>query len=291
MRRPRNPRHLPPPEHGIRVKKIGSTWWGERWVLALTRFGSGYVARLRRGWSYARQGRVHDLAVVGGVVRAAVTGTRPEPYRVTVSLRPFPGGVWQAAIQAMASKARFSAQLLGGEMPREIDEAFRAAGASLFPVRRGDLRTKCTCPDQANPCKHIAALHYLLGEAFDRDPFLLFELRGRSKDAVLRALRELRAGPGSRRRTPDVVTARAADEAPSVAPYDGFRHPVDGLRFRISAPALEGAVLRHLGEPPAWALEEPLADLLVPAVSRAGRLARELALGAGSEAGPPAGSR
>jgi uncharacterized Zn finger protein len=291
MRRSRPPRKLPPPEHGIRVTKIGSTWWGERWVLGLARFGSSYVMRLRRGWSYAQQGRVHDLTVERGVVRAAVTGTRPQPYRVTLSLKPFPAGVWQAAIRAMAGKARFAAQLLGGEMPREIDEAFRAAGASLFPARRGDLRTKCSCPDSANPCKHIAALHYLLGEALDRDPFLLFELRGRSKEAVLRALRELRAAAGDARRTPETSAVRPGADAPVATAYEAFRQPVDTLRFRITAPPVEGAVLRHLGAPPAWGLDDGLADLLSPAVSRAGRLARELGLGAAGEAGAPAGSR
>ncbi|MGH7267107.1 MAG: SWIM zinc finger family protein, partial [Candidatus Rokuibacteriota bacterium] len=169
---------LPPPEHGIRVAKIGATWWGERWVEALARLGESYAARLRRGRGYARQGRVHDLAVAGGEVTASVTGSRPTPYRVTLTLRPLPDRAWDRATRAMAEKARFAAALLGGEMPREIDEAFAAAGGSLFPARRADLRAACTCPDDANPCKHIAAVHYVLGEAFDRDPFLLFELRG-----------------------------------------------------------------------------------------------------------------
>jgi len=293
---------LPPPEHGIRVGEVGSTWWGERWVRALARFGAAYTARLRRGFTYAQQGRVHDLDAVGGVVSASVTGSRPTPYRVMLSLKPLPDATWDRAIAAMAGKARFAAQLLAGEMPHEIDQAFAAARASLFPTRAGDLRTKCSCPDSANPCKHIAALHYVLGEAFDRDPFLLFELRGRSKDAVLQALRDLRASPRTRgrhgqrpgggppaRRTaapsPAADTGHQGRELKDVTPeaYDALRQPLGDLRFRITSPGVEGAIMRQLGEPPGWSLPLKLTDILQAAVAGAAAAAREMALGSQSE--------
>jgi hypothetical protein len=311
-RRPPRAPALPPPEHGIRVRNIGETWWGERWVHALARFSRNYAARLRRGITYARQGRVHDLGVANGVVTARVTGSRPRPYDVTLSLKPLPDPTWQRAIGAMAGKARFTAQLLAGEMPREIDQAFAAARASLFPARADDLRARCSCPDSANPCKHIAAVHYVLGEAFDRDPFLLFELRGRSKDAVLQTLRGFRAGPAGplpssrrhrrgRRRggremerlTPPAGVAPPAGgragagrdgpngrELRGVTPetYDVLRQPLRDLRFRIAAPAVEGAILRQLGPPPGWSFPFALADILQPVVSRAAARARELAL-------------
>jgi uncharacterized Zn finger protein len=188
----------PAPEHGIRVGEVGTTWWGARWVEALVRFGAQYAARLHRGRTYARQGRVHDLVVTNGIVSALVTGSRPQPYRVKLALRPLPEHTWQRAIQTMASKASFAAALLAGEMPRAIDQAFSSARASLFPSRREDLRPKCSCPDEANTCKHIAAVHIVLAEGFDRDPFLLFELRGRSRDRVLADLRALRGGAAQR---------------------------------------------------------------------------------------------
>jgi uncharacterized Zn finger protein len=312
-RRRRRPRRsapaLPPPEHGIRVQQIGGTWWGERWVSALMRFGSQYVARLARGTTYAKQGRVHDLKVAKNVVTAHVTGSRPDPYRVTLALRPLSTGTWAQAIEAMAGKARFAAELLAGQMPREIDEAFAAARTSLFPLRRQDLKTRCSCPDAANPCKHIAALHLVLAEAFDRDPFLLFELRGRSKDAVLSALRELRSGtargtasssrPADRRAAPAAGHGEAAaapvpatvppeshgvDAAAVPGPWNEFRQPIDDLRFRIVAPPAHGAVLRQLGPPPAWSLDKPLADLVQPALARASRVAQQVALEAQPDA-------
>ena len=94
----------------------------------------------------------------------------------------------------MGSKAVFAAKLLSGEMPQDIEQAFEAAGVSLFPSQRNDLKTDCSCPDYANPCKHIAATHYILGERFDEDPFLIFRLRGRTQEQVMQELRKRRSG-------------------------------------------------------------------------------------------------
>jgi uncharacterized Zn finger protein len=271
------------------VQQIGATWWGELWVEALMRLGRRYRGRLERGRTYARGGRVHDLTVKDNVVSALVTGS--DLYQVTLALRPLGDRVWHQAIRAMAGKARFAAQLLGGEMPHGIDDAFATARASLFPTHATDLRTECTCPDAANPCKHIAALHYVLADAFDRDPFLLFDLRGRSKDAVLGELRALRSGTGAalrrgaRAEAPREPARRRGVPLEGIAPgdYDAFRAPVDDLRFRIAERAEEGAVLRHLGPPPGWSLDTSFADRLEPAVARAASTAREVALAA-----PPA---
>ena len=279
---PRNAPKLPPPEHGIKAKGFGTTWWGERWIEALHRFGARYSLRLGRGRVYARQGRVHDLGVRDAVVSAHVTGSRPTPYIVTLRLARLSDATWDAAIRAMSVKARIAARLLAGEMPREIDRVFGSAGASLFPHRSADLAAGCTCPDNANPCKHIAALHFVLGQAFDRDPFLLFELRGRSKDQVLTGLRRLRSG-GSAPPARGEATERGSSAASVTlrvnrGEYDKFRAPVGDLRFVITPPAIEGAIVRQLGSPPRWDFPIPLDQLLRPAVTAAAQLAREIAL-------------
>jgi len=237
------------------------------------------------------QGRVHDLGVGGNGITALVTGSRPEPYRVTLRLRPLSDETWAQAIRAMAVKASFSAALLAGEMPRAIDQAFASARASLFPSRRNDLKTSCSCPDEANPCKHIAALHLVLGEAFDRDPFLMFELRGRPRAVVLDGLRALRAGAAPARAMPARGAPPAArpvarpgragvrfDEAAREG-YDRLRARVSDLRFRISAAPAGGALLRQLGTPPAWRIDAPFVELIRPAATRAADRAREIALG------------
>jgi uncharacterized Zn finger protein len=280
----------PVPEHGIRARRFGATWWGQRWIGALHRLGTGYELRLGRGRSYARQGRVHDLQVARGAVQARVTGSRVEPYEVTIRLAPLADSVWDRAIRVMAERAVFAARLLAGEMPRDVDEIFRRSGRSLFPAQAHDLSTACSCPDAANPCKHVAAVHYVLGEFLDRDPFLLFLLRGRAKDEVVDALRRLRTGApaGQGGGEPRRPQRPGTVVLPPVPPerYDLLRAPVDDLRFRIEAPAVEGAVPRQLGPPRSWALHVPPREWLQPLVARAAELARELAFGESAEPRP-----
>ncbi len=287
---PPAPPKQPPPAHGIKVKKIGTTWWGQRWIEALEKLSWEYANRLTRGRTYARAGRVHDLEIVSGEVSARVTGSRPTPYKVTLHLRGLSTAAWARALAAMAQEAIFAAQLLAGEMPKDIDRAFQAAGVSLFPGRPNDLRTECSCPDSANPCKHIAATHYVLGEAFDRDPFLLFELRGRTREQVLSELRRQRAGttPGTTRTdraaSTEAVVAGVVLDKTAAEGFERFRGPLTSLRFRIDAPAVHAAVLRQVGAPQSWSLPESPTETLGAPYAAGGTLARRLALAGDSSA-------
>ncbi|WP_426755879.1 SWIM zinc finger family protein [Myxococcus sp. Y35] len=285
----------PPPEHGIKMKKAGATWWGQRWLEALERVLRGDSGRLARGRTYARAGRTHDLVIRGGKVTARVTGSRPTPYTVSLTLGQHDEGVWRKAIAGMACKAQYAAELLAGTMPQDIDAVFRAAGVSLFPSSREELVTDCTCPDWGDPCKHVAATHYVLGEALDRDPFLLFELRGRTKAQVLDALRATRGGSpagttgksrgAAKRKRAAPVAEAVAPEVPSVKPgkltragYDVPRAPLPTLSFSFDAPAVHGAVLRQLGAPASWSAEGAPGDVLAPRVRAAAEAARRIAL-------------
>src|SRR5438105_2635476 len=181
-------------EGGIKTKSergaIGETWWSKRWIGVLESFNMG--ARLTRGRSYARQGQVLSIDVEPGLVKAKVQGSRPKPYNVKIQLQPLSDSDWDKVTEAMAAQAIFAAKLLAGEMPTDIEEAFSAVHVSLFPTALKDLETDCSCPDWANPCKHIAAVYYLLAERFDEDPFLIFKLRGRTKEQIIETLREKR---------------------------------------------------------------------------------------------------
>jgi uncharacterized Zn finger protein len=291
-----------PPERGIRMKKAGSTWWGQRWIEALVNVLRGDSARLARGRTYARAGRTHDLVVKGGKVTAKVTGSRATPYKITIELTELSAPAWEKAIDGLAKKAQFSAELLAGQMPQAIDEVFVEAGASLFPKQRTDLKTSCSCPDWGDPCKHVAATHYVLGEALDRDPFLLFELRGRTKDQVLDALRAARSGGGGGGgETPAKKTGKAkpapkdaTNEVPTVklgklkaAEYDKPREPLPALHFSFDEPVTHGAVLRQLGAPSAWHGDASPADVLAPLVRAAAETARRIALAEPSDASEP----
>ncbi|MBE0618507.1 MAG: SWIM zinc finger family protein, partial [Proteobacteria bacterium] len=155
---------------------FGKSWWAKRWIAVLEGFRIG--ARLGRGRSYARSGQVLDIDVEKGRVTAWVQGSRAKPYGVTIQVKPLTRAAWEKVGAVLCRQALFAAKLLAGEMPQDIETAFAEARVSLFPERAGDLATDCSCPDWSNPCKHIAAVYYLLGEEFDRDPFLIFRLRG-----------------------------------------------------------------------------------------------------------------
>ncbi|MGG6294340.1 SWIM zinc finger family protein [Leptolyngbya sp. AN02str] len=169
----------------------GREWWAQRWVDVLESFG--WVRRLARARNYAREGHVLSLEFRGAKVVARVQGTAPEPYRVSLSLDPFTDEQWQYVIESLSQRAIFSAKLLSGEMPTNIEQVFTNNGLSLFPFTKFDIHSKCSCPDQANPCKHIGAVYYVLGDRFSEDPFVLFQLRGRTKEQVIGELRRLRS--------------------------------------------------------------------------------------------------
>jgi uncharacterized Zn finger protein len=273
------------PAHGIKAQtqrgKFGQTWWAGRWIAALEQLVD--PGRLSRGRSYARSGQVVKLDVGPGRVDARVQGSRPSPYTVTMRFRPLSDAEWERVIDAMSAEAIYAARLLSGEMPEDIEQAFAAAGAALFPAA-GDLETDCTCPDWSNPCKHVAAVHYLLGERFDADPFLMFELRGRSKDDIVAALRARRAaaaatdgagatagaaaphsasGTASSAAVPPEAAGDPEDEAiPLLADVtDGasraeafWTAPADPAAVAISfrAPPVDAAPVKLLGPPPFW---------------------------------------
>lgn len=273
----------PPPEHGIKLKKLGVTWWGQRWVEALEQVLAGDSGRLSRGRTYARGGRTHDFVVKAGKVKAKVTGSRPKPYAVELALTKLSDETWAAAIRGMAEKAQFSAELLGGQMPKQIDEVFRAAGGSLFPRERSDLRTGCTCPDWGDPCKHVAAVHYVLGDALDRDPFLLFELRGRTQEQVLA---ELRSRRGDASRSEEVAVGVTLGKVSS-QDYERAPRALPALSFSFEAPTKPGALLRQLGAPGGWQGTASAVETLAPIVQQAAERARQLALSDAAEASPP----
>lgn len=286
---------VPPPAHGIKIKKLGNTWWGQHWIDALERVLKGDSGRLARGRAYARAGRTHDFVVTGGQVQAKVTGSRA-PYQVSIELPQLPSSTWRAAIAFMARKAEFSALLLNREMPQQIDEAFRSGGASLFPQTRDDLRTACDCPDHGDPCKHIAAVHYVLGDALDRDPFLLFELRGRSREEVLGALDEARgSGRGGAKKRKPKAAADLASPSPngvtleklSPKTYDAPPAPLPTLSFSFEPPSVHAAALRQLGAPRSWNHGAPPAEALSPIVRAAAEAARRLALSELDVPAPP----
>ena len=225
---------------------FGKSWWAGRWIAALEQLMD--AGRLTRGRSYARKGQVLSIEETEDGIAARVQGSRPKPYKISIRVKPLTDDQWEKVIDALAEQALFTAQLLAGEMPQDIEQAFSAAGVSLFPAKRGDLTTDCSCPDYANPCKHVAATHYILGERFDEDPFLLFRLRGRTQEQILQALRQRRAGQV------EMIEAEPVEADTAVPLEDCLGHfwelgaPLESIPVSIRPPAVEMPLLKRLGE-------------------------------------------
>lgn len=164
------------------------TWWGQRFIAALEQFTD--TARLGRGRSYAHNGRILDYHLANGTVEAKVRGSinpyfgvYKEPiYKTTITIKAISAPDWTKVVRQVAARADLITKLLMHEMPDTIEDAFSSLNLHLLPHSERDFVTKCSCPDYANPCKHIAGVYYLLAADLDRDPFVMFELRGLSRD-------------------------------------------------------------------------------------------------------------
>jgi uncharacterized Zn finger protein len=165
-------------------------WWVEQWMELINSYR--YKKRLERAWDYARSGNVLSIRFEGRRVHARVQGTEKDPYKVKLWLDVLNDEDWGYVLEALSQKARWSAQLLAGIMPQDIERAFAASGRRLFPFKLQEVRSECTCPDKANPCKHTSAVYYLMGDRFSEDPFVLFQLRGRTRAQLLAELAQRR---------------------------------------------------------------------------------------------------
>ncbi len=274
-------------KEGIKARSqkgnFARNWWANRWIAAMEQLVD--AARLGRGRNYARQGQVLSIEETADGVKAKVQGSRRTPYAIKIKVSPLSDTQWEQVIDVLASKALFTAQLLAGEMPMDIEEAFTAAGSSLFPDKPGELVTECSCPDWSNPCKHVAATHYILAERFDEDPFLLFRLRGRTQEQILAALRQRRSGqePVEVKEQEQSYEHSASLET-ALAHFWEMREPLEPFAVSIKPPTIELPVLKRLGEPSFWS-DGSLESRLTPAYQAITRAALDLAFG-GDE--PPA---
>lgn len=241
-------------EGGIKAKskrgKIGEQWWSRRFVEVVESYSIS--SRIKRGKRYARGGQVVELDVDEGSVHADVQGSRPNPYEVHIGGASLSTEDWDRVEQAMAERAAFAAQLLAGEMPADIEEAFEACKSSLFPASYREMDTSCSCPDSANPCKHIAAVFYILAEKFDEDPFLIFRWRGRSREELLERLRlrRLRSSDSSAATRDELPAEHATALGECLDSFWSAGSDLEEVRIRPGHTEVPDAALERLGKPP-----------------------------------------
>jgi uncharacterized Zn finger protein len=269
-------------ERGIKAQsrrgEFGASWWAKRWIKVLEGFDIG--ARLARGRSYARSGQVLSISIEEGRVTARVQGSRPTPYDVGIQVKTLSQAEWAKVLDALGQQALFAAKLLAGEMPQDVEPLFEKVGLSLFPSRRADLTTRCSCPDSSNPCKAIAAAYYLLGEEFDRDPLLILRLRGMSREALVTRLE----ATGSRSND---AGGSAAISPPSREPlttesaafWGGEAGQIGDPCGPVEIPREPSVLPRRLGGFPFWRGQAPLLDTLGPIYTSASPRGLDLFLG------------
>ncbi len=223
-------------------------WWVERWLELLDSYR--YKKRLERARIYAREGNVLSIEFAENRVIAKVQGSEKEPYKVSLSLDTFADEDWDYVISNLSEKAIFSARLLAGEMPEDIERVFISSGLHLFPFSLTDIQSECSCPDPVNPCKHIGAVYYQLADRFSEEPFVLFQLRGRDKERILDALRELRKR--------NISIPQEQDNSGDQTPQKILKDNVDSEKITLDrlSPDLEKF----------WQYEEPLEPSLLTIV-------------------------
>ena len=275
---------------GIRARSrrgaFGSNWWAMRWLDVLDGFDLG--GRLSRGRSYARRGQVLSIDVERGMVTASVQGSKSRPYRVTITIATLDAEDRDRLTGSLNENLFLIAELMAGRMPDDIEDIFDDAGLSLFPSRRSDLETHCTCPDMSNPCKHVAAVYLLLGEEFDRDPLLVFRLRGADRETLL-ALVNVKAAESQAEggdTSPGHIGVRTSDRLSPPEPLptdpDEFWRPTsasEASTIAADVPMTSAALPNQLGALPFWRGEEDFIAVLEHMYSMASQVGLEVYMG------------
>ena len=306
---PRFPKSTPrAAKGGIKAQSkrgaFGQSWWAKRWIAVLESFQIG--ARLGRGRSYARKGQVLSVDISEGQIAAKVQGSRPKPYEVSIKVKTLSKADWKKLAETFSQQAIFAAKLLAGEMPQNIEDAFKQTKLSLFPAKLGDLATNCSCPDWSNPCKHIAAVYYLLGEEFDRDPFLVFRLRGIEREELVRLIGqgEAESGPATKEATEGAkegmkkrakkTASRAKvaveeESAAEVAPPEPLSCDLDSFWGKVElpddwfgevrVPPVAAAPCKRLGSLPFWRAATSFLDFVEPVYNAASPAGMNVFLG------------
>lgn len=186
MSKKKYPLRIPRYACGIRMQeprgKTNKIWWAERWHKTIEAMRTD-GARLGKGRMYAMGGQISKICIDRSHVECVVVGSRPELYTVSIDFRVPDAAQKKRIIKKLKAEPITVARLVAGDLPFEVEEAFRQEGLDFFPGGRiapgkYDMTTKCSCPDYANPCKHVIAALFILGEEVSRRPQFLLELRG-----------------------------------------------------------------------------------------------------------------
>ncbi|HXC24472.1 MAG TPA: hypothetical protein VNU46_01050 [Gemmatimonadaceae bacterium] len=266
---------------------------GSAWLEAVLRTWPEAKRRAAAGRRLAQAERVLDVQVGGGAVSARVVGQRRAVFATTVTMRPVATDVWRAAMGAIALDAFCTTQVRSGVVPRSVLAYFDAAGDSLLPMDAQTVRVECPCAARVELCDHVLAVHHWIAAAVERDPFVLFVIRGSSREQVLGWLAgvdgETLAAVDVKESTDvnagaQLLGADAAGDA-----FDAWRAPVDLVQDDVvgERQGVVDTILAQLGDPPGWDMEASVYETLVPVYRAAARYARAITTLAETDAERP----
>ena len=154
---------------------FGNTWWGSEWLKALTHID--YDNRIPRGAAYARKGAVLELKIEDCTIHARVQGSTRIPYKITIGIPRFSDKEIDMLMDALEQEPILVSKMMNHELDPKVMQIAQENGIHLFPERWNDLKMNCSCPDWAVPCKHLAAVIYMVSREIDNDPFIIFSMR------------------------------------------------------------------------------------------------------------------
>lgn len=274
--------------------------WARRW--------RSWLRTLGLAGAPAARVSVKRLEVHPSRITATAQAAGAPPCEVEIRFTPWSDEEWQHVVDALSSQALFAAQLLAGDLPPDLERTLAEAGVELLPQSVAEIEHECSCdPDLVRPCDHLAAVYAGLGDLLIDDPWLLFRLRGRDQQGLLRGLRTQRSrSDGSTRashlaqpqgqRNGDVGFYRAANMQDATADengvaslesqidqYWGSIKSLEDFRPHIMLPTVELVLLRRLGPPPLGDAGADTYEQLAALYRRISRLAYDFAYASQSE--------
>ncbi|MHA1292623.1 MAG: SWIM zinc finger family protein [Promethearchaeota archaeon] len=243
------------------IKKIkanlinyAKTSWGQMWIHSILKVGRPF--RMQRGIEYAKdEQRIENLRINKGQIFAMVQGTAPTPYRVKVLFKTIPDEIWKKIIKRLANRAINIVKLLEGQIPEEIISIFESENFPLFIDAEQGLNATCSCPDQAIPCKHIAAVILYIARVLDFDPFVLLKIRGKTKKELLTELNLSKKSKKSTKKLEEEKEIEFSFDVPKLF-INKFYSPKisqeEGIQigFKFKRPGDIIEILDYLGNPP-----------------------------------------
>ena len=165
----------------IEGRKMATTFWGEAWCDNLESY-SDYSNRLPRGRTYARNGSILDLQMEQGIITALVSGS--SLYKIKIQIKTLAPKLWKSIKTDCAASIHSMMDLLRGKLSTDVLQRLTQPKTGLFP-QPNEIDLRCSCPDSAYLCKHLAAVMFGIGNRLDHSPEMLFVLRGVEQNELI----------------------------------------------------------------------------------------------------------